>query len=82
MRPENLKTRFGNDIVLWGGAYDPQLISNGLSYDEVYEAVSQNIEILGAGGNYIFAGVHNLPATMSTEHIKAMMDAYYDTRNY
>ena len=82
MRPENLKTRFGKDIVLWGGAYDPQLISNGLSYDEVYESVSHNIEILGAGGNYIFAGVHNLPATMSTEHIKAMMDAYYDTRNY
>ncbi|MBR3716048.1 MAG: hypothetical protein IKM18_09085 [Clostridia bacterium] len=37
---------------------------------------------LGERGNYIFAGVHNLPATLPESHLKAMIDAYRDAREY
>jgi uroporphyrinogen decarboxylase len=82
MGPANLKERFGNDVIFWGGAYDVQLMNDRMTYDEVYRAVSENIRTLGAGGNYIFSGVHNLPATMPEHHLKAMIDAYRDTRDY
>ena len=82
MNAASLKERFGKDVVFWGGAYDAQLIPQNASYDDVYAAVYRNIRTLGAGGNYIFAGVHNLPATMPESHLKAMIDAYRDARAY
>lgn len=82
MSAESLKTRFGKEVVFWGGGYDAQLINTAASYQEVYEAVYNNIKVLGAGGNYIFAGVHNLPANISECHLKAMLDAYHDARAY
>lgn len=77
-----LKEKFGKELIFWGGGYDAQLIPEGASYEEVYKAVYQNIKILGAGGNYIFAGVHNLPYNISEQHLKAMIDAYRDARMY
>lgn len=82
MSVASLKERFGNDVVFWGGAYDAQLIDVNASYDEVYNAVYNNVKVLGEGGNYIFAGVHNLPATMPESHLKAMIDAYRAARDY
>ena len=82
MEPTGLKADFGKDVIFWGGAYDAQLIPNGADYDEVYRTVCRNMEILKAGGNFIFAGVHNLPADLPEHHIRAMLDAYRDTRDY
>ena len=82
MSPEVLKEQFGDRIVFFGGAYDAQLLPHTLSYSEVFSAVSNNLKILGNGGGYIFAGVHNLPADMPEHHIKAMMDAYFANRDY
>ncbi|MBO5682888.1 MAG: hypothetical protein J6S10_02825 [Clostridia bacterium] len=80
MSVSSLKERFGDRVIFYGGAYDSQLFTLGASYDDVYKAVYNNIKTLGKGGNYIFAGVHNLPADMPEEHIKAMIDAYRDAR--
>lgn len=82
MDAESLKSRFGDKVIFYGGAYDAQLFSSNMTYDEVYKEVYNNIKILGVGGNYIFAGVHNLPGDMPEHHIKAMIDAYRDARNY
>ena len=82
MSPESLKARFGKDVVFWGGAYDAQLIPVESSYGEVYNTVYRNIKLLGEGGNYIFSGVHNLPATLPAHHLRAMTNAYRDARNY
>lgn len=82
MNAESLKKEFGERIIFWGGAYDAQLISKDAGYDQVYQKVYQNIKTLGKGGNYIFAGVHNLPADLPESHIKAMIDAYKDARKY
>ena len=82
MSAASLKELFGKDVVFWGGGYDAQLIDVMASYDEVYGAVYNNIKVMGAEGNYIFAGVHNLPANMPEHHLKAMLDAYRDARTY
>lgn len=82
MSAESLKVRFGDRVIFYGGAYDAQLYPASMTYDEVYRAVYRNVKILGKGGNYIFAGVHNLPADMPEHHVKAMMDAFADARGY
>lgn len=82
MSAKKLKAEFGDRVIFYGGAYDAQLFTPSMTYDEVYCAVYDNIKILGEGGNYIFAGVHNLPADMPKHHIKAMMEAYFDARSY
>ena len=82
MDAASLKEKFGKDVVFWGGAYNPHLIGENAGYDEVYSKVRKNVETLGAGGGFIFAGVHNLPATLPEEHIRAMLDAWRDARDY
>jgi uroporphyrinogen decarboxylase len=78
----SLKARFGRDVIFWGGAYDAQLISQADTYEDVYRKVFDNIKTLGADGNYIFGGVHNLPGDVPQNHLSAMMDAYRDARDY
>ena len=82
MDAESLKAKFGDRVVFYGGAYDAQKISASMTYDEVYKAVYENVKVLGRGGNYLFAGVHNLSAEMPEHHVKAMIDAYFDARSY
>ena len=76
MNPVELKRRFGGRIIFYGGVYDSILLAGEKSEDRVYEEVKKNIEILSAGGGYLFAGVHNLPADMPESHIRAMLAAY------
>jgi len=80
MDVQSLKDRFGDKLVFWGGAYDPQLIPETATYEEVYAAVKRNCEILGKNGGFIFSGVHNLPATLPAHHIRAMLDALKDAK--
>ena len=82
MDPVSLKERFGRDLVFWGGAYNPHLVSGNAGYDEVFSKVKRNVETLGAGGGFIFAGVHNLPATLPEDHLRAMLDAWKAARDY
>ena len=82
MSAVSLKERFGKDVIFWGGGYDAQSINEDASYEDVYRVVYDNVKTLGAGGNYIFAGVHNLPATVPEHHLKAMLDGYRDAREY
>lgn len=82
MSAEKLKEEFGDRVILWGGGYDGQLIDKAATYDQVYSAVTENLKVFGKGGNYIFSGVHNLPADMPEHHVKAMIDAFKDNRTY
>ncbi len=82
MEAGKLKEKFGDRVIFWGGAYDAQLIGKSWDYEQVYNHVFQNIKTLRKGGNYIFAGVHNLPADLPEHHIQAMMDAFGDAKTY
>ena len=82
MSPAHLKSSYGKDVIFWGGAYDAQLIPRTATYDDVYRQVYDNIKVLAEGGNYIFSGVHNLPADIPELHLKALLDAFRDARAY
>jgi uroporphyrinogen decarboxylase len=78
MNPVDLKREFGNDIVFWGGACNPQ---GNLAFgtpDEVRDEVKRNIDALAPGGGFIFANVHNIQNLVPPENIVAMFDTCYE----
>jgi uroporphyrinogen decarboxylase len=78
MDPEQLKEKFGRDIVLWGGAIDTQHILPFAKPQEVKEHVRKNIELLKPGGGYVFNNVHNIQVGVPAENIIALFDAAYE----
>jgi len=82
MNPEKLKAEFGSRLVFWGGGFDSQLFSPTVDYETTYAKIKRTITTLKQNGNYIFSGVHNLPADTPPHHLKAIVDAYMDTRGY
>lgn len=82
MDAAGLKQKFGRDLIFWGGAYDAQLIDEKADEQTVYQKVYENIKILGKDGGFFFSGVHNLPANLPEHHIRAMLNAWKDARNY
>ena len=77
-----LKRQFGERVVFWGGAYDPQMIDRTADYETVRRAVYENVKTMGEGGGYLFSGVHNLPGDVTETHLAAMLDAWKDARSY
>ena len=80
MNAEKLQKEFGGKIVFWGGAYDAQLFGKDDTYEAVYKKVSETVNTLKQGGGYIFSGVHNLPPDMPKQHLKAMLDAWENSK--
>jgi uroporphyrinogen decarboxylase len=73
MDPAELKARFGSRLSFWGGIDTQHLLPNG-SPQEVREAVGQAVGVLGAGGGYILAAVHNIQPGVPAENVLAMFD--------
>ncbi|MHC4620792.1 MAG: uroporphyrinogen decarboxylase family protein [Planctomycetota bacterium] len=78
MGPGELKKRFGDKIVLWGGAIDTQHVLPFAKPDEIREHVRKNIEIFKVGGGYVFNNVHNIQAGVPAENIVALFDAAHE----
>lgn len=79
MELPRLKKEFGRDIVFWGGGVDTQdTLPHGKPH-EVADEVKRNIDILGPGGGYVFATVHNIQADVPPENFWAMWDT---VKNY
>jgi len=82
MSAESLKKDFGDKVIFWGGGYDSQLFSQDDSYENVFNKTCEVIETFKPGGGYIFSGVHNLPADISSVHLKAILDAWNNVKEY
>ena len=80
MEPRKLKAEFGDSIIFYGGSYDAVACPVETPQLKVYEMVKENIETLSHGGGYIFSGVHNLQGNVPTEHLRAITDAFRDSR--
>lgn len=80
MSPANLKHRFGDRLIFYGGAYDAILTPPDTNENVVYETVKENIRALNHGGGYIFAAVHNIPGDTPKSHLRAIISAYEDTK--
>lgn len=73
MDPARLKDEFGERLAFWG-AIDTQRILPYGSPEEVRAEVRRIIDIMGKGGGYILASVHNIQAEVTPENIAAMFD--------
>jgi len=77
MDPAELKARFGDRLVFWGGAIDTQHVLPTASAEEVREQVRRNLAIWKPGGGYVFNNVHNIQAAVPPENIVALFDAAF-----
>ncbi|RME84876.1 MAG: methyltransferase [Caldilineae bacterium] len=75
MDPKELKARFGDRIVFWGGGVDTQHTLPYGTPEEVKREVRERIEIFGKGGGFVFNTVHNVQANVPVENIVAMYEA-------
>jgi len=82
MDPEKLKKRYGNRLTFWGGGIDTQSTLPFGSVDDVRREVESRIKILGPGGGYVFATIHNIQADVSPEKIVALFETARTTGVY
>ncbi len=74
MEPARLKREFGDRITFWGGIDTQRLLPLG-SPEEVAAEVRRMFEIMGAGGGWVLAAVHNIQPDVPPENILAMFEA-------
>lgn len=80
MAPSALKERWGDRLVFWGGGVDTQQVLPFGTPQEVAEHVRENVRILGRGGGFVFAAVHNIQAATPTENMVALFRAFSEAR--
>ena len=73
MDPAKLKRDFGDRLAFWGGMDTHRLLPFGTP-DEVRKETRRMIDLMGRGGGYILATVHNIQAEVPPENIVAMFD--------
>lgn len=75
MDPAAIKARWGDRLVFWGGGVDTQRVLPFGRPEEVAAQVEENARILGAGGGFVHASVHNVQARVPVENLLAMYRA-------
>jgi uroporphyrinogen-III decarboxylase len=78
MEPEQLKAKYGEQIVFWGGGVDTQKTLPFGTPAEVREQVLRRCEIFAPGGGFVFNSIHNVQAQTPVENIVAMIDAVHE----
>lgn len=75
MEPEFLKKEFGQDCTFWGGGVETVGTLNNGTPERVREQVLERLEIMSAGGGFVFNTVHNILPDVPPQNILAMFDA-------
>lgn len=75
MEPKELKQRFGDQIVFWGGGVDTQKTLPFLTPEAVREEALRRLDAFAPGGGYVFNAVHNIQAQTPVENIMAFYGA-------
>ena len=74
MDPVHLKRRFGSGLAFWGGGVETQTTLPFGSLEEVRRQVQERVQLLGPGGGYVFAAIHNIQADIPPEKILAVYE--------
>lgn len=74
MDPQELKTRFGDQIIFWGGGVDTQRVLPFGTPEEVREQVRKHIQIFSKDGGYVFNPIHNVQSNVPVENLLAMYE--------
>jgi len=79
MEPSELKESFGKDLVFWGGGVDTQKALPFGTPDEVYEEVTQRIELFNNPTGMVFNTIHNIQPKIPVKNVLAMFQAIRDS---
>lgn len=75
MNPADLKQKYGDRIVFWGGGVDTQKTLPFGTPEDVRIEVLQRCEVLAPHGGFVFNAVHNVQARTPVANIAAMLNA-------
>lgn len=78
MEPEDLKEKFGRDLVFWGGGVDTQQTLPFGTPEEVREQVLRRCEVFSSEGGFMFGAIHNVQARTPLPNIVAMIEAVHE----
>ncbi|MGD0089293.1 MAG: uroporphyrinogen decarboxylase family protein [Planctomycetota bacterium] len=82
MDPHELKRRFGDRLVFWGGGCDTQNVLDKGTPQAVSQNVRELVRTFKPGGGYVFNQVHNILGNVPSENIVAMLDTAYEESFY
>jgi uroporphyrinogen decarboxylase len=82
MDPIALKSRFGKDLVFWGGGIDTQHVLPFATPEKVRDEVRKNVNSFMPHGGYVFNSVHNIQKGVPAENIVALFEAAYEFGTY
>jgi hypothetical protein len=82
MDPADLKRKYGQRIVFWGGGSDTQRTLPFGDPEEVYREVKERIAVFGQGGGFVFGAIHNIQARIPEQNLMAFFRAYRENRDY
>jgi len=74
MDPIKLKRQFGDRIVFWGAACDPQGTLAFGTPEQVAREVEENIRVFAPGGGYVLAPIHNIQPNVPPDNVIALFD--------
>ena len=82
MHPAALKQRIGDRITFWGGGIDTQRVLPFGTPAQIRSMVAERIRIFGAGGGFVYNQLHDVPAGVPIENLRALYQAVADFRGY
>jgi hypothetical protein len=74
MDPQDLKNRFGDQLVFWGGGVDTQKTLPFGTPADVRKEVGERLHILSENGGFVFDAVHNVQAKTPIANFIAMLE--------
>jgi hypothetical protein len=75
MDPAQLKERYGDKLVFWGGGVDTQKTLPFGSPDDVRKQVLDRCQIFSRNGGFVFNAIHNVQANTPVENMVSMINA-------
>lgn len=75
MDPKNLKKKYGERLVFWGGGVDTQKVLPFGTPSDIENQVLELCELFSKDGGFVFNTVHNIQANVPVENIAAIFEA-------
>ena len=82
MDTKKFKKEFGNDVTIWGGSCDNQLIMPRGTPDQVRDETKRRIDDLAPGGGFIFAPIHVIQGDVPPQNIMAWWETLQEYGTY
>jgi uroporphyrinogen-III decarboxylase len=73
-----LKEKWGGKLTFWGGGVNTQKTLPFGTPDEVYQEVTERLEIFAPGGGFVFNTIHNIQGPTPVDNILSMFKAVKD----